>query len=97
MLIPCKPNATLLRKMSPFGVLPLLLSLVSSWRIYSEAHCHAHDGLLYPISGDTRDTLWLDGTWKLRFAKQFDPEEGFRDSWYSRPLDQVSFYKHFNH
>ena len=50
-----------------------------------------HEGLLYPISSETRETISLDGIWKIRVANEFDPHEGFRDSWYSRSIDQVTY------
>ena len=67
---------------------PIFLCLVP-YADYLATTAANNGGLLYPISGATRDMRSLDGSWKLRFGKEFDPEEGFRESWYSRPLQQV--------
>ncbi|KAL7635568.1 UNVERIFIED_CONTAM: hypothetical protein RMT77_014637 [Armadillidium vulgare] len=43
-------------------------------------------GGLYPRESPSREVHRLDGLWDFRLAPLHDPDQGFRDSWYTSPL-----------
>ncbi|CAG0889855.1 unnamed protein product [Cyprideis torosa] len=47
-------------------------------------------GLLYPFETETRETKVLDGVWDFKVAPPLDPDLGFREEWYQRPLRLVT-------
>lgn len=49
-------------------------------------------GILFPQESETRERKSLDGIWSFRIAPRNDPELGFREEWFSRPLAEVSRY-----
>lgn len=46
-------------------------------------------GILFPQDSETRERKSLDGIWNFRISPRNDPDLGFRQEWYSRPLSQV--------
>lgn len=46
-------------------------------------------GILYPIETESREVKSLDGIWNFRLAPRLDPDLGFRQQWYSQPLEKV--------
>ncbi|KAF4520121.1 hypothetical protein B566_EDAN010277 [Ephemera danica] len=63
-------------------MLPTLLLLLLSG-------CYVHgSGLLYPRPSETREVRTLDGVWQFRISPTNDPNIGFREQWYARPLKQ---------
>ena len=43
--------------------------------------------LLYPRDSPTRSSKSLDGVWSLKLTPKADQDAGFRESWFSKPLD----------
>ncbi|XP_068249999.1 beta-glucuronidase-like isoform X5 [Palaemon carinicauda] len=43
-------------------------------------------GGLYPRESSSREVKSLDGLWNFRLAPLLDPDQGFREEWYSQPL-----------
>ncbi len=48
----------------------------------------ASEGLLYPRESPTRDSRSLDGLWNFRVSPSLEPQKGFEERWFSRPLSQ---------
>lgn len=46
-------------------------------------------GILFPQDSETRERKSLDGIWNFRIAARLDPEIGFREEWFKRPLSEV--------
>lgn len=52
----------------------------------------AWTGILYPKDSESREVKSLDGIWKFRVdGENGDAENGFKESWYNNPLDQVDY------
>ncbi|ODM98568.1 Beta-glucuronidase [Orchesella cincta] len=46
-------------------------------------------GILFPQESETRERKSLDGIWQFRIAPRNDPELGFRNEWFKRPLQET--------
>lgn len=46
-------------------------------------------GLLYPRESPSRERKDLSGIWNFRPSPQQDQDVGFREKWYTQPLDKV--------
>ncbi|KAK7058720.1 hypothetical protein SK128_008183 [Halocaridina rubra] len=46
-------------------------------------------GGLYPRESMSREVKSLDGLWNFRLSPLQDPDQGFREEWFSRPLSQT--------
>ena len=68
----------------------LCLAETSEYFDTYSASIHGHPmGVLYPRTTDSRQVLPLDATWKFRLAPELDPEIGFRNKWFTQPLEEV--------
>lgn len=47
-------------------------------------------GGLYPRESESREVKNLDGIWDFRLAPRDDPNLGFNEEWYAKPLRLVS-------
>ena len=59
---------------------PLLLLLL---------HLFAASATLFPRDSGSRESKSLDGLWRFKLSPKDDPDIGFRDSWYSAPLQAI--------
>uniref|UniRef100_T1J7V1 Beta-glucuronidase n=1 Tax=Strigamia maritima TaxID=126957 RepID=T1J7V1_STRMM len=50
---------------------------------------NAYCGILHPQDSETRETKDLSGLWNFRITPLYDQEKGFREKWYSVPLEQT--------
>ncbi|CAG7822813.1 unnamed protein product, partial [Allacma fusca] len=46
-------------------------------------------GILYPQDSESREIKSLDGIWNFRLAPRLQPDLGFQQEWYSKPLDET--------
>merc|ERR1719234_1051929 len=47
---------------------------------------HQSSAILFPRDSGSRESKSLDGLWKFKLSPKDDPDIGFRESWYSAPL-----------
>ena len=45
--------------------------------------------ILFPRDSGSRESKSLDGLWRFKLSPKDDPDIGFRDSWYSAPLQAI--------
>lgn len=62
------------------GLLLLLLAAAGS--------LPSSEGILYPRDSASRESKSLDGLWYFRTSPKRDPDQGFREKWYSAPLER---------
>ena len=60
--------------------------MLSSLIVVSAAAMVTSASMLYPLDTSTRETKSLDGLWNFKLGDTMDPDRGFDDEWYSRPL-----------
>ena len=52
-------------------------------------HQEATSAILFPRDSGSRESKSLDGLWRFKLSPKDDPDIGFRDSWYSGPLQAI--------
>ena len=45
--------------------------------------------ILFPRDSGSRESKSLDGLWRFKLSPKDDPDIGFRDSWFSGPLQAI--------
>lgn len=68
--------------------LSFILFIASNNRIVAQED-EQRSGILYPQDSETRELKSLDGIWQFRLAPRLQPELGFQQQWYSKPLAET--------
>ena len=55
---------------------------------------HQASAILFPRDSGSRESKSLDGLWKFKLSPKDDPDIGFRESWYSAPLQAIVNHRH---
>lgn len=57
--------------------------------LYYLCNLHGISCLLFPRDSPTRASKSLDGVWSFKLSPKMDQEAGFRESWFTEPLQHL--------